>query len=101
MGSSRSDRRQPFVNGAMVALGVVAVVDNVVSHWILGLHRAVPGQAAAAVEAFLVVLGMVLLAVGLGREARQRRLPAGRTSVEDARRSDVGTGGRAGSRGHG
>jgi uncharacterized membrane protein len=103
VGSSRSDRRQPFLNGAMVALGVVAVVDNVVSHWILGLHRAVPGQAAAAVEASLVVLGLVLVTVGLGREARQRRLSAGRTSVEGDRRSGQldGKGQRAGSRGHG
>jgi uncharacterized membrane protein len=103
VGSSRSDRRQPFLNGAMVALGVVAVVDNVVSHWILGLHRAVPGPAAAAVEASLVVLGVVLVTVGLVRETRQRRLPAGRTSVEDDRRSGrlVGTGERAARRGHG
>jgi hypothetical protein len=103
VGSSRSDRRQPFLNGAMVALGVVAVVDNVVSHWILGLHRAVPGQAAAAVEASLVVLGVVLVTVGLGREARERRLPARRTSADDDRRSGhlEGTGERGKRRGHG
>ncbi len=72
----RAARRQALVNGGMVALGVVAVVDNVVSHWLLGLHRAVPGDAATAVEVFLVVLGVVLVAVGLGREVRQRRAPS-------------------------
>ncbi|HEV2767418.1 MAG TPA: DUF2243 domain-containing protein [Acidimicrobiales bacterium] len=68
----RAARRQALVNGGMVALGVVAVVDNVVSHWLLGLHRAVPGDAATAVEVSLVVMGVVLVAVGLGREVGQR-----------------------------
>jgi uncharacterized membrane protein len=71
----RTARRQALLNGAMVALGLVAVVDNVVSHWVFGLHRAVPGPAAAMVETFLVVLGVVLVALGLWRESRQRRLP--------------------------
>ena len=69
-------RRQALLNGGMVALGAVAVIDNVVSHWLLGLHRAVPGDAATAVEVFLVVLGVALVAVGLLREVRQRRGPS-------------------------
>lgn len=66
-------RRQALLNGGMVALGAVAVIDNVVSHWWLGLHRAVPSDAATAVEVFLVILGVALVAIGLRREVNQRR----------------------------
>lgn len=59
-----------------MALGAVAVIDNVVSHWLLGLHRAVPSDAATAVEVFFVVLGVALVAVGLRREVHQRRAPS-------------------------
>lgn len=71
--SGTSSRWDPMVNGALVALGVVAVVDNVVSHWILGLHRAVPGPHAGAVETGLVALGVTMTVVGVVRERRARR----------------------------
>lgn len=61
------------MNGALIALGALAVADNVVAHWLLGLHRAVPGPAAGAVEAGIVALGAALLLGGLWREGRARR----------------------------
>lgn len=79
--SSASSRSGAMVNGALVALGIVAVVDNVVSHWILGLHRAVPGPHAGVVEAALVTLGVVMTATGTVRERRARRAGDGRNGA--------------------
>jgi uncharacterized membrane protein len=70
---SRNSRNEPLVNGALIALGALAIVDNVVAHWLLGLHRAIPGPGAVYVEVGLVILGAVLLAFGLWREVRARR----------------------------
>jgi uncharacterized membrane protein len=69
---SMSVRTDALVNGALIAAGAITIVDNVVAHWLLGLHRAVPGPAADVVEPFLVVLGAILLLVGLVRELRAR-----------------------------
>jgi uncharacterized membrane protein len=70
---SQGDRTGALINGALIALGALAIVDNAVAHWLLGLHRAVPGPNATAVEIGLIVLGAALLALGLWREARARR----------------------------
>ena len=68
----RAQRNDALINGALMALGALAVVDNVVVHWMVGLHRAVPGPNATAVEIGLIALGAVLLVVGLWRERRAR-----------------------------
>lgn len=69
----KNDRNAPLINGALIALGVLAIVDNIVAHWLLELHRAIPGPWAGPVEAGLVVLGVGMLLLGLGREIRARR----------------------------
>ncbi|GIW07517.1 MAG: hypothetical protein KatS3mg060_2322 [Dehalococcoidia bacterium] len=68
-----SDRNGALVNGALIALGALAIMDNVVAHWLLGLHRAVPGPWAGPVEIGLVILGTGLLALGLWQERRMRK----------------------------
>jgi uncharacterized membrane protein len=70
-----TERNEAMLNGALIALGTVAILDNVVVHWLLRLHRAVPGPHALAVEWSVIALGAVLLAVGAWREwrARERR----------------------------
>lgn len=70
---SRNQRNDGFLNGALIALGTLAVVDNVVGHWVLELHRVYPGQWAFQVEIGLVALGVVLLIIGIWRETRARR----------------------------
>jgi len=66
---SKNDRNDALINGALIALGALAIVDNVVAHWLLGLHQAMAG----AVEVGLVVLGVDMLILGLWREVQARR----------------------------
>lgn len=70
-----ADRSEPMINGALIALGAMAVVDNVVAHWIFGLHRAIPGPWALHVEVVLVGVGVLLVALGVWRERHARRCP--------------------------
>lgn len=69
----RNDHNDALINGALIALGALAIVDNVVAHWLLGLHRAIPGPWAGAVEVGLVVLGAGMLILGIWREVQARR----------------------------
>ncbi len=69
-------RTDALINGALTALGAAAILDNVFSHWLLGLHRAVPGSAATPVEVTLLVAGLVAVGIGVRRELRARRRAA-------------------------
>ncbi len=68
-------RTDALINGALMAIGALGVVDNVVVHWILRLHRAVPGEHALAVEWLLVLASLLLFVVGFVRERHARRRP--------------------------
>lgn len=68
-----NERMDAMLNGAMIALGALGIIDNVAFHWILEFHRAVPGPYALHVEVVLVVLSVGLLAAGFWRESRARR----------------------------
>lgn len=72
----QNDRTDALVNGALIGIGILAIVDNIVAHWLLGLHRAVPGPWAGPVEIGLVVLGAGMTAFGLWRERYARRADA-------------------------
>lgn len=64
-----------LVNGALIALGALAVVDNVVFHWLLGWHRlneAWSSEANFLAEAGVVVVGVLMLVVGVMRERGRR-----------------------------
>jgi uncharacterized membrane protein len=65
-------RRDAFVNGALVALGAAAILDNLFSHWLLGLHRAAPEPWTLPLELAQLVGGVVLLVIGLARERAAR-----------------------------
>ena len=55
------ERDHALINGALVF------------HWILELHRAVPGPYALIVEVVLVIVSAGLLVVGIWRETHARR----------------------------
>jgi hypothetical protein len=67
-----NERTDAFVNGALIALGAASILDNIFSHWLLGLHRAVPGSAATPVEVVLLLGGAFAVGVGIRREVRAR-----------------------------
>lgn len=66
-------RTDAMINGALIGLGAVGVIDNVLFHWLLGLHRAVPGEQALQVEYALIAAGSLALVIGLCREHRARK----------------------------
>jgi hypothetical protein len=73
----RRHRNDAMLNGALIALGALGIFDNVVVHWILELHRAVPGEHALAVEIGIVVVSAAMLGYGLWRERRARQTGPG------------------------
>ncbi len=70
----RHERNDALLNGALIGLGELAVLDNVIAHWLLRLHRAIPGPLAGYVEVGLVVLGSGMLIGGIWRELRARNV---------------------------
>lgn len=66
-------RDDAMVNAALIALGALAVVDNVVFHWALQFHRFKDGWAGSIyVEVTLVLAGAAMVLVGALRERRAR-----------------------------
>src|SRR2546425_172184 len=50
------ERMDAMISAALIAGGLIAILDNVVAHWILQLHRAIPGPHPEPVEAAVVEL---------------------------------------------
>lgn len=70
---ANADRNDGMFNAALIALGSLAVLDNVLFHWILEFHRFKEGWAGSVyVEALLVAGGAAMVAVGLLRERPAR-----------------------------
>lgn len=73
-------RSDSLLAGALMALGALAVVDNVVFHWWLGFHRfnqAWSHELNLAVEASVVLTGIAMLVIGV-HQARPRPAPVSR-----------------------
>lgn len=76
-GVTRRDRNDGIVNAALVALGPLAMVDNVVFHWLLAFHRFKQVWSGSVyVEVLLVLTGAAMATVGLVRERRARQRPS-------------------------
>ncbi|MGH2544727.1 MAG: hypothetical protein ACRDIB_18195 [Ardenticatenaceae bacterium] len=54
---ARYERDQALINGALIAIGTAAVLNNIIAHWLLGLHRAIPGPWTGSVEVRLIFVG--------------------------------------------
>lgn len=70
---NRHTRNQVLVNGALMALGALAIIGNVIAHWLIGIHQAMPGPYAFVVEFGFVAGGALVLSLGSWREWQARR----------------------------
>ncbi len=68
-------RRDGVIRGALIALGTLAIVDNIVFHWALGFHRfnhSWSHEINLVVEILLVLLGIVMIVLGYTASDRRR-----------------------------
>lgn len=69
-----SERNRILINGSLISLGLVAILDNVFSHWIFKWHRILPDETLSGyLEVALFILGLILFGIGLYREIKDRR----------------------------
>lgn len=69
-----SKRNRILINGSLISLGLVAILDNVFSHWIFKWHRILPDKTLSEyLEVALFILGLILFGIGFYREIKDRR----------------------------
>ena len=69
-----SERNRVLINGNLISLGLVAILDNVFSHWLFKWHRILPDETLSEyLEVALFILGLILFGIGLYREIKDRR----------------------------
>ncbi|KOA19826.1 hypothetical protein CLHOM_19150 [Clostridium homopropionicum DSM 5847] len=69
-----NERNKILMNGSFISLGLVAVLDNIFSHWLFKWHRILPNETLSEyLEVALFILGLVLLGIGVFREIKDRR----------------------------
>lgn len=69
-----SERNRILINGSLISFGLVAILDNVFSHWIFKWHRILPDETLSEyLEVALFILGLILFGIGLYREIKDRR----------------------------
>jgi hypothetical protein len=69
----RARRNDAMVNGGLIALGALGIIDNVVVHWILGWHRAIEDHPHnLQIEVGIVAASAAMLTAGVWRERRAR-----------------------------
>jgi len=69
-----SERNRILINGSLISLGLVAILDNIFSHWLFKWHRILPDETLSEyLEIALFILGLILLGMGLYREIKDRR----------------------------
>jgi uncharacterized membrane protein len=75
-----SQRTSANLNGALIVMGLLGTIDNVLIHWILGLHRLIEdSEYTLHAEILLLIASAGFLAIGLYREwtARRRQVATG------------------------
>jgi uncharacterized membrane protein len=66
MRQSRAERIDAMLNGMLILAGMLGTVDNVLVHWILGLHRLIEDSP-------YTLHAEIALVVGAWREYNARR----------------------------
>lgn len=70
-----NERNRILLNGSLISLGLVAIFDNIFSHWLFKWHRILPDETLSEyLEIALFILGLVLLGTGAYREIKDRRI---------------------------
>lgn len=69
-----SERNRVLINGSFISLGLIAILDNIFSHWIFKWHRILPDETLSEyLEIALFILGLFLFVFGLYREIKDRK----------------------------
>ncbi|WP_368487467.1 hypothetical protein [Clostridium sp. BJN0013] len=70
-----NERNRILINGSLISLGLIAILDNIFSHWLFKWHRILPNKTLSGyLEVTLFILGLILLAIGVFREIKDRRI---------------------------
>jgi uncharacterized membrane protein len=63
-----NERNRILINGSLISLGLIAVLDNIFSHWLFKWHRILPNETSSRyLGATLFILGLILLVIGVFR----------------------------------
>ena len=66
-----------MINGMLISVGLIAILDNVVSHWFFKWHRILPDETLSKyLEIALFIAGIILLVIGIYREVKGRKTKA-------------------------
>lgn len=70
------ERNYVLLNGALISLGLAAILDMLIPHWLLKWHRLVPNHTLSTyLEIALFIVGLVLFGAGIYREVKDRNHP--------------------------
>ena len=68
------ERNHVLLNGMLISVGLIAVLDNIISHWIFKWHRILPDETLSEyLEIALFIIGMLMFGLGIYREAKGRK----------------------------
>ena len=70
-----NERNRILINGSLISLGLIFVLDNIFSHWLFKWHRILPDETLSRyLEVTLFIIGLILLAIGVFREIKDRKI---------------------------
>lgn len=68
------DRNHVLLNGMLISVGLLAILDNIISHWLFKWHRILPDETLSKyLEIALFIAGIILLVIGIYREVKGRK----------------------------
>lgn len=70
-------RNYVLLNGMLISAGLIAVLDNAISHWLFKWHRILPDETLSKyLEIALFIAGIIMLVLGIYREVKGRKAKA-------------------------